>query len=135
MIILITGDRNWQTTAQSNTVLEVLRDFQDENPIVVHGAARGVDTIAGDAAQALGYEVHAHPADWDKYHRAAGPIRNTEMLQENPNLVFAFHDDIVASKGTRNMVNQAVKAGIQTVLVASDGRRKRIKAQIVPGQL
>jgi hypothetical protein len=129
MVILVTGDRNW-TKAHSDVVLEVLQDFQDENPIVVHGAAKGVDLLAARIAEGLGYEVHPHPAQWDKYHKAAGPIRNREMLEENPNLVFAFHDDIVASKGTRNMVNQAVEAGIHTILVTSDGRRKHIKARL-----
>lgn len=129
MVILVTGDRNWDAT-QAHVVQDVLQDWQEECPIIVHGAARGVDTLAGEAAEALGYTVHPYPARWSRYGKAAGPRRNTEMLEERPNLVFAFHDDLVSSKGTRNMVNQAVKAGVQTIQVMSNGKRRRITAQV-----
>jgi hypothetical protein len=124
-VILVTGDRNWSNTdeGQKISVWYALRGYRKHNPIIVHGAARGVDTMAGDWAARLGYVVHPHPADWDKYHRAAGPIRNQEMLAENPNLVLAFHDDIGNSKGTKDMVNRAVKRGIPTILHKSDGTR------------
>jgi len=129
MVILVTGDRNW-TKARSDVVLEALQEHQDKNPIVVHGAAKGVDLLAARIAEGLGYEVHPHPADWDKYHKAAGPIRNREMLEEKPDLVLAFHDDIVSSKGTKNMVNQAVAAGIPVLLVTSDAVWTPIKARL-----
>lgn len=131
MVILVTGDRNWSTTPQKSVVLEALRCFQPDNPIVVHGAAKGVDTIAGEIAEALDFEVHPHPANWEKFHRAAGPIRNTEMLEEEPDIVLAFHDDLLSSKGTKNMVNQAVKAGIPTIInITSAGNRTVIKARL-----
>lgn len=130
--ILVTGDRNWpRAGSQVQIIRDALRGYRKHNPVIVHGAARGVDSIAGDCALALGYTVHPHPANWSEYHKAAGPIRNTEMLvQEKPDLVLAFHDDIVNSKGTRNMVNQAVDAGIPIILHFSDGRRKVIKEKV-----
>jgi hypothetical protein len=124
-VILVTGDRHWQMDDdnQGGTVQAALHGYRSHNPVIVHGAARGVDSIADYYAQVYGYEVHPHPANWDMYHRAAGPIRNTEMLSENPNLVLAFHDDIVNSKGTKNMVNQAITKGIPTILHFSNGKR------------
>lgn len=58
---------------------------------------------------------HSHPADWNKYGKVAGPIRNSEMLKLHPDidLVLAFHDDLSESKGTRDMVHKAQKAGIE----------------------
>lgn len=54
------------------------------------------------------------PADWDKYGRAAGPIRNKQMLEyileENP-IVAAFWDG--KSRGTKNMIDQASKADVE----------------------
>ena len=108
---------------QKLAVWSVLRSFRNQHPIGVHGAARGVDSIADSHARRLGLEVRPHPADWDKYHRAAGPIRNREMLEERPNLVAAFHDDIVNSKGTKDMLKQARRAGIPAILVNSAGER------------
>lgn len=129
--ILVTGDRNWSRSgSQVMIIREALRGYRKHNPVIVHGAARGVDSIAGDCALALGYTVHPHPANWSEYHRAAGPIRNTEMLQEKPDLVLAFHDDLLSSKGTRNMVNQAVKAGIPVILHDSHGKRTVVKEQV-----
>jgi hypothetical protein len=133
LIILVTGDRNWSidNEAQKITVWGALNGYRKHNPIVVHGAAKGVDRIADTHAHSLGYEVHPHPADWETYHRAAGPIRNQEMLdQETPNLVLAFHDDIVSSKGTRDMVNRAVKLGIPIILHDSYGKRTVVKEKV-----
>jgi hypothetical protein len=41
------------------------------------------------------------------------------MLLDGPDLVLAFHDDISKSKGTRNMVDQAMKAGVKVVIIGS----------------
>ena len=49
---------------------------------------------------------------------AAGAIRNGQMLTEGkPDLVVAFHGNISISKGTKNMVEQATKAGIRCIVV------------------
>jgi hypothetical protein len=129
--ILVTGDRNWiNPLTHGRTVETALYGYRHHSPIVVHGAAPGVDTMADLHARTFGYEVRPHPADWNKYHRAAGPIRNTEMLEEKPDLVLAFHDDLSNSKGTKNMVNQAVKAGIPVIHHTSTGQRKVITSKV-----
>jgi len=133
LVILVTGDRNWSLAneGQKIAVWAALYGFRRHQPLVVHGAARGVDSMADAHAKALGFEVHPYPADWDTYHKAAGPIRNQEMLdQEHPNLVLAFHDDISHSKGTRDMVNRAVKAGITVLLYDSCGQKKSITEKV-----
>jgi len=55
-------------------------------------------------------------AEWDRYGRAAGPLRNKKMLEEKPDLVVAFTTDIETSRGTANMVKQARQAGIPVVI-------------------
>ena len=58
--------------------------------------------------------VNPFPAQWSKYGRAAGPLRNTQMLSEgNPDIVLAFHDNIKRSRGTRNMIVQSLKVRFQ----------------------
>lgn len=63
---------------------------------------------------------YSHPADWQKYNKAAGPVRNGEMLKLHPdiNLVLAFHDDIDSSRGTADMVARAQKADIEVWLTS-----------------
>ena len=50
--------------------------------LVLHGGARGADRAIGRAAQQLGWRVQALAADWRRHGRAAGPIRNRELLQQ-----------------------------------------------------
>jgi hypothetical protein len=120
--VLVTGDRNWTNRSVVFSALVSLQAYTtDGNVCIVHGAARGLDTIAGEVARELGYDVDPHEAEWDKYGRAAGPIRNQEMLEERPNLVLSFHDDLVHSKGTRDMVKKALKAQIHVHHYRSDG--------------
>lgn len=92
--------------------------------VVIEGEAKGADTMARNAAIHLGIHVERYPADWEKFGRAAGPIRNLKMLMEGkPTHVIAFHDDIGKSKGTKDMINQARKAGLDVLLV---GRKTEV---------
>ncbi len=116
MRVLVTGDRHWY---QKNIIHNRLATLPKDT-VVIHGVARGVDQLAGECADELGFETEEYPADWKRYGRAAGPIRNHQMLNEGkPDLVLAFHDNLTASKGTRNMVTIATKAGVEVELFTS----------------
>lgn len=116
MRILITGDRNWTDKEFINKVLRELW-YEDEydDLVIIHGCAKGADSIAGEIGKQNSQNVVEFPADWDKYGKAAGPTRNQQMLDEGkPELVLAFHDNIELSKGTKHMVKISQKAGIET---------------------
>lgn len=71
---------------------------------IIHGAAKGADACAHNYAMLKGIPVRAFPADWSKYGRGAGPIRNKQMLDEGkPDIVIAFPGSV----GTANMIKQA----------------------------
>lgn len=90
--------------------------------VVIEGGAPGADALSLEAAEAFDVCVQSFPAEWEKYGKAAGPIRNTQMLNEGkPELVIAFHDDLQNSKGTRNMVQQAEKRKIPVKVYNSKG--------------
>ena len=113
MKVLFCGDRNWDNEAPIRTaLLELLPDT-----IIIHGGARGADKIAGRIAKEMGFTVVEVPANWEKYGKAAGSIRNREMLSLGPELVFAFHKNINESKGTKHMLKIAKDAGIDTILI------------------
>lgn len=120
MRILICGDRNW---TNQDLIYKELEGYKLDPKVttIIHGACRGADRLAGRAARCLGLDVKEFPADWKKYGNAAGPIRNTQMLDEKPNLVLAFHNDIENSKGTKDMVKKARKAGVITFVVTDTG--------------
>ena len=113
--VLICGDRNWLKWEPIRAWLCKLQDWGYDT--VVEGEARGADTLAREEAEQLGFTVLKFPANWNQYGRAAGPIRNREMLDQHPDLVLAFHGNISASKGTRDTVEEAKRRGIPVVLV------------------
>jgi len=50
--------------------------------LFLHGGARGADAAIGRAAQQLGWSALVMPAQWQLHGRAAGPIRNRELLEQ-----------------------------------------------------
>lgn len=109
MIVLICGNRNWNN-------FRIIEDFiltLPKDTKIVEGDCRGADKISGYLGKKHGYEVIPVPAEWNKYGKAAGPIRNKKMLDKyKPDLVVAFHNDIKHSKGTIDMITKAIDAGI-----------------------
>lgn len=81
---------------------------------VVHGDAIGADTIAGEIAEELGHTVIPVPADFKTYGKAAGRIRNKQMIDMDPQVVFAYMT-FGGSPSTQNTINQAVARNIQIV--------------------
>jgi hypothetical protein len=110
-VVLICGNRTWNDW---KPIRELVRSLPD-GAIVVEGEARGADTIARICAEQRGLEVRKYPAQWKVYGKAAGPLRNQQMLNaEHPDIVVAFTYNLATSKGTRDMVERARKTGIPT---------------------
>ena len=90
---------------------------------IIHGTASGADLLAGEVAKEMGLIVQEYPAHWARYGRAAGPIRNRLMLDQVPDLVLAFHDNINASKGTKDCLEEAQRRGILIRLITHKGEK------------
>lgn len=120
MKILVTGDRDWKS---SYAISERLVKFK-KGDILIHGSARGADSIAAEYWRYVYGKEHikSYPAKWEEHGKAAGPIRNRQMLDENPEieLVIAFHNDISQSKGTKDMVLLAIKRGIPVEIIREE---------------
>lgn len=113
MKILVCGSRNWTNEDQIAEVLsEYIQDWplDRDEPTIMHGTAKGADSMAGRLGLELGFWVEEYPADWDKHGRSAGPIRNIEMLDMKPDLVLAFQ--VGKSRGTQHTIDHARKRGI-----------------------
>lgn len=86
--------------------------------VLIVGDAKGADSIAWAWAKLGRVKRRRYKANWEKYGRAAGPIRNNRMLGHGkPDLVLAFHNDISSSKGTRHCTESARKRGIPVILI------------------
>lgn len=90
--------------------------------VLIHGDARGADRLARDWAKRVAIPIEAYPADWKHFGKAAGPIRNRQMLVEGkPDLVVAFPLTVLAeSTGTKDMVNQTLWAKIPLIVIEGD---------------
>lgn len=95
-----------------------LSQYDPDDTVVIHGDAEGADRLAGEVAEELGMRVIPVPALWATQGRPAGPIRNRKMLAMGPDEVLAFHENIEASSGTKDMVRIAEDAGIPTTIFA-----------------
>ena len=117
MRILVCGDRDW---TDQEFVWNVLDELQPSH--VIEGHARGADRAAHAwAEQHMPKEaLSCRPADWPRYGKPAGPIRNAVMLALEPDLVLAFHDHIEMSKGTADMLCKAADKGVLYVLVTHE---------------
>ena len=81
---------------------------------IISGGAKGADTLAIDYAIINWCRFKEYKADWKKYRKAAGPIRNQQMLDEGkPDLVIAFP----GGRGTADMCNRAEKAGVEVIRI------------------
>lgn len=125
MIVLACGSRDWDQWGVIEYVLSTLH-FQRRISKLIHGACRGADRMAGELARRLAIEVQEYPADWKKFGKRAGPIRNRRMLTDGrPNLILAFHDSLTHSKGTRDMVESAMESSIEVWVISSNGNSIR----------
>lgn len=79
---------------------------------IISGGATGADSVAIDWAIVNWCKFQEFKADWKKYGKQAGFIRNQRMLSEGkPNVVIAFP----GGNGTAHMVKIAKAAGIRVM--------------------
>lgn len=98
--VIVTGGRDYDDWAM---VQEVLNLF--DIGLLIQGGASGADSDAKEYARLNNIECVTVAADWNKHGKAAGPIRNKEMLLKYPNaIVVAFP----GGAGTANCVKTAV---------------------------
>ena len=99
------NDNNYQEASQYISLC--LKDLVDENEIIiVSGGARGADKLGERYAKERGLKIEYYLPDWDKFGRAAGPIRNEQMAKVG-DIVICFWDGV--SRGTKTMIDYANK--------------------------
>ena len=114
MRVLVCGGRNFRSWGTVWHELSRLHDALSPITAIIHGGATGADTFAGQWAEVKAITCHVYRAKWAEYGKAAGPIRNSIMLNEgNPDLVLAFP----GGRGTADMVAKAEAAGIKVVQI------------------
>lgn len=119
MRVLVCGGRDFSDSAYLYKTLDELKRAAAIDAII-EGDARGADRIAGYWARKNRIDNYKFPANWLRDGKAAGPIRNEQMLREGrPDLVLAFP----GGAGTAHMVRIARRAGVRVLEVAPQNSR------------
>lgn len=101
MNVAIIGSRTFNNY---NLLVETLDDVEID--CIISGGAKGADTLAEQYAKEFSLPIKIFKAEWAKYGKSAGMIRNTTII-ENSNIIYAFWDG--KSKGTLDSINKAKK--------------------------
>lgn len=113
MKVLVCGGRDFDDMEQLENCLYDIHINEGPITLLIHGGASGADDMGGDWARQLQINCLCVPAKWGLHARAAGPIRNSEMLALNPDLVVAFP----GGKGTADMVAKAKASNVKVIEV------------------
>lgn len=106
--VLIYGSRTWMDPEPIRALVNGL----DDDAVVISGGAAGADFWGMQAARQRGLAFVVYPAQWGEHGKAAGPIRNQQMLDEGkPTRAVGFRST-GRSTGTDDMTRRLVKAGV-----------------------
>ena len=119
IVVLVSGGRDYgldrNSTVDRKRLSKVLGTLlhicttNDKLLRIVHGGAKGADTLAGAWADLHNVPVTVYKADWVTYKNSAGPIRNAEMLKESkPHFAVVFP----GGAGTAHMTSLLNKASV-----------------------
>jgi hypothetical protein len=112
--VLVCGSRSWSNALKVHDAIGDLALEWDEPLTIIHGGARGADSIADEVARDMNYHIERVPADWSK-GKSAGVLRNLQMLDMEPAIVLAFWDG--QSRGTLHTISEATRRGIPVRIV------------------
>ena len=111
--LLITGSRKWKNYDYIENVINSIKP-----DLIIHGNCEGADKLADEVANVFFYSKKIFQADWS-IGKKAGPLRNQKMIDENPTICIAFHEDPNLGTGTKDCVMRCLKNGIPVRLFLS----------------
>ena len=111
MKTIIAGPRDFFDARELELAITDARKDGIEITEVVCGKAEGVDTLGEEWAKKRGIPVKYFPANWNKYGKFAGRIRNGEMATYGESLIALCY--VIPSRGTFNMILQAKSRGLK----------------------
>lgn len=108
--VIIAGSRGVEYSLEiQEKVSYYLSALDFKNTEIVSGTARGADRVGEKIAEKLGLPIKRFPADWDKYGKSAGYIRNKEMAEYGSHLILIWDGQ---SKGSKNMLEESQRRGL-----------------------
>lgn len=113
--VIIAGSRSFNDyTLLRDTCDELMATKANDVITVISGGSKGADALAERYAKEKGYPLEVFAAEWDRYGRSAGPLRNEKMACAADALI-AFWDGI--SSGTHDMIIRARSKKLEAIII------------------
>ncbi|MBQ7827417.1 MAG: DUF2493 domain-containing protein [Clostridia bacterium] len=110
MKIVVAGSRNYRDYYEAKKYIDscVNEIGRDNTFVFISGGCKGADELGERYAAENGFEIERYPAEWSKFGKSVGPVRNKAMA-EAADFVICFWDG--KSRGTKSMIELAEKEG------------------------
>ena len=122
--VIVAGNRDFDNGGIAifdSTMSWLLPEHDYVDLEIISGGCTGADAMAEVYAKKRNIPLKVFPADWKKYGKYAGPIRNEEMAkyassdEDDWGMLIAFWDG--KSRGTKNMIDMAFKYGLDVHVI------------------
>ncbi len=112
--VIVAGGREFNDYILLEEKLDKILSKRLPDVEIVSGTARGADKLGELYAHKNKLPIKRLPADWNRYGKAAGPIRNKQMAQY-ADACIVFWDG--KSRGTLSMINLAMEQRIPVRII------------------
>lgn len=122
MKIIVAGSRTFSDFALLCRKMDAITKNLDKKKLtIVSGHCQGADLLGEEWATLRMVKYEVFRADWDKYGKAAGPIRNQEMVDScTPGKDAAIFFDCQKGSGTEDCLKKARKRGLKIRIIKVD---------------
>lgn len=116
MKIAIVGSRDFTNYEAMKKAFDIVKEQYPVSEILT-GCAMGADSLAVQLANERDYKLTVFKADWNRYGKGAGPVRNTDLVNKS-DIVMVFWNGI--SRGSKDVIRKAIMANKILVCVSSE---------------
>lgn len=116
--IIVCGGRDYADRQRVFQVLDKIHTLRGISEIIQGECPTGADRRAREWAVNMGKTLTRCRAEWEKYGKRAGPLRNRYMLTLKPDGVVAFS----GGRGTQDMITAAQEAGVPVYRPSPSGQ-------------
>lgn len=108
--VIVAGTRTFNDIDLLNhNLIQFLKGKRPSEITIVSGCAKGADTLGEKFAESYNIKIAKFPADWKKFKKSAGHIRNEDMARYADACIVFWDGE---SRGTESMIDLAKKYGL-----------------------